>query len=185
MIRTSPFALRLLIAATVVLSAPAHAQGAAQKLRPGLWEHGFTMKSQSGQLEAAMKKMQDAMAQMTPQQRKQMQDMMASQGVGMTGGSQSVKLCLSKEDAERDVPPQQDGCDQKVKRSGNVWQITFQCKGPPPSSGEGQMTLASPTAYTGSFVLLTEVDGKPERMQMTQTGKWLAADCGAIRPIAR
>jgi hypothetical protein len=185
MIRTSPFALRLLTAATVILSAPAHAQGAAQKLRPGLWEHGFTMKSQSGQLEAGMKKMQDAMAQMTPQQRKQMQDMMASQGVGMTGGSQSVKLCLSKEDAERDVPLQQDGCDQKVKRSGNVWQITFQCKGPPPSSGEGQMTLASPTAYSGSFLLLTEVDGKPERMQMTQTGKWLAADCGAIRPIAR
>jgi len=183
--RTSSLALHLVAAATLAVSTSAHAQGAAQKFRPGLWEHAYTMKSQSGQLEAAMKQMQDAMAQMTPQQRKQMQDMMAAQGVGMTGGMQSVKVCLSKEDAERDMPPQQDGCDQKVRRTGNVWQITFQCKGPPPSSGEGQMTLVSPTAYSGNFTLLTDVEGKPERVQMTQTGKWISADCGNIRPVPR
>lgn len=180
-----PVVIQLLAAAALTLPAIAQAQGAAPKLRPGLWEHGYTMKSQSGQMEAAMKEMQDSLAKMPPEQRKMMQDMMAKQGVGMGAGGNTVKVCLTKEEAERDMPPQQEGCDQKVKRSGNTWQVSFQCKGPPPSSGEGQMTLISPTAYSGNFTIVTEVDKKPERVQMTQTGKWLAADCGAIRPVTR
>jgi len=180
-----PVAIQLLAAAALTLPAVAHAQGAAPKFRPGLWEHGYTMKSQSGQMEAAMKEMQASLAKMPPEQRKMMQDMMAKQGVGMGAGGNTVKVCLTKEEAERDMPPQQEGCDQKVKRSGNTWQVSFQCKGPPPSSGEGQMTLISPTAYTGNFTTVTQVEGKPERVQMSQTGKWLSADCGAIRPLKR
>ena len=74
------------------------------KMRPGLWEHGFSMASQSGELEAAMKQMQQQMASLPPDQRKMMQDMMAKQGVGIGPGGNTVKLCLSKEDAERDSP---------------------------------------------------------------------------------
>ena len=169
--------------ASALLACPlvALAQGTPPKLRPGLWEHGFTMSSQSGQMESAMKQMQQTMAAMPPAQRKMMEDMMAKQGVGIGAGGNSVKVCVSKEEAERDVPPQQEGCTQTAKRSGNVWQIAFQCKGPPPSSGEGQMTLLSPTAYTGNFNIRTEVNDKPEQVKMTQTGKWLSADCGNIR----
>ena len=153
------------------------------KMRPGLWEHGFSMASQSGELEAAMKQMQQQMASLPPDQRKMMQDMMAKQGVGIGPGGNTVKLCLSKEDAERDSPPQQEGCTQTARRSGNVWQVAFQCKGPPPSSGEGQVTLVSPTAYSGNFTIRTVERGKPEQFQMSQTGKWLSADCGNIRPV--
>ena len=39
--------------------APASAQ---EKMRPGLWEHSVTMKSQSGQMEAALAEAQKAMA---------------------------------------------------------------------------------------------------------------------------
>lgn len=75
--------------------APAHAQ--VQKLRPGLWEHSVVMKSQSGQMEAAM-------------------------------------------------------------------------------------TFNGPTAYTGQFKVTTTTNGKPDQLDMAQTGKWLAADCGALKP---
>lgn len=37
----------------------------------------------------------------------------------------------------------------------------------------------------GNFTIVTQVEGKPERVQMSQTGKWLNADCGAIRPVKR
>ena len=64
-------ALAVVLSATVLgpgLCATAHAQ--TQKLRPGLWENSVTMKSLSGQLEAAMAQMQKSMASLTPAQRK-------------------------------------------------------------------------------------------------------------------
>lgn len=156
----------------------------AQKMTPGLWEHTMSMKSESGKMEAAQKQMQQTMASLPPDQRKMMQDMMAAQGVGIGDKGHSVKICLTKEEAELDqLPKAEEGCTQTSKRTGNVWQIAFKCKGPPPSSGEGTATLQGPGAYTGSFNLLTDVDGKPERVQMTSTGKWLSASCGNVKPV--
>lgn len=173
----------LLAGAVLAWPLAASAQTARPSIRPGLWEHGFTMKSQSGQLESAMNQMKQTMANLPPAQRKMMEDMMARQGVGIGAGGNSVKVCVTPEEAARDEPPQTEGCSQTARRSGNVWQVSFQCKGPPPSSGEGQVTLLSPTAYSGEFDIRTEANGKPERFKMTQNGKWLGADCGNIRSV--
>lgn len=173
----------LILAALLGTTVNAFAQASAVKLKPGLWEHGFTMRSSSGQAEAALAQMQQAMASIPPEQRKMMEDMMAKQGVGIGPKGNSVKVCLTKEDVERDTPPQEPGCTQTSRRSGNVWQVSFQCKGPPPSSGEGQVTLQNPGAYSGNFTVRTTDKGKTETYQMSQNGKWLSADCGTIRPV--
>ncbi len=55
---------------------------AAQTLKPGLWEINNKMQSGSGEMEQAMASMEKQMAGMPPQQRKQMQDMLAKQGMG-------------------------------------------------------------------------------------------------------
>ena len=89
--------------------APAQAQ--VQKMRPGLWEHSVAMKSQSGEMEAAMAQMQKSMASMTPAQRKQMEQMLAQQGVAMGpgGSTTTVKVCISPEQADLDrIPPLHD-----------------------------------------------------------------------------
>ena len=49
-------------------------------------------------------------------------------------------------------------------------------------SGEGEMTFAGDKAYTGRSTMTSQVNGKPERMNMEMAGKWLAADCGNIKP---
>ena len=177
--------LPLLAALYAVLASPASfAQTGGTKMSPGLWEHSFTMKSQSGQMEKAMKEMQQAMASMPPEQRRQMEAMMGQHGMKLGPQGNSVKVCLTKEDAERDQPPPaQDGCTQTAKRSGNVWNISFKCPGPPPSSGDGSVTLQGAAAYGGVINVVTEVDGKPEKVQMTTSGKWLGADCGNVRPV--
>lgn len=178
-------------AATIVLMLPcavslAHAQ--PQKMRPGLWEHSVVMKSQSGQMEAAMAQMQKSMASMTPAQRKQMEQMLAQQGVAMgpNGNTNTVKVCISPEQADLDRIPPQEGCTQNVQRTGpNAVAMTFSCKGvqgQPPTTGEGTMTFSGPTAYTGQFKVKTTANGKPDQLDMAQTGKWLAADCGALKP---
>ncbi len=172
--------LALLVACTAL---PLAAQ--TQKLRPGLWEHGITMKNQGGQTDNAMAQMQQKMAGMPPEQRKMIEEMLAKQGVGLGARPGTVKVCLSKEDVERDELPPRDGCTQTVKRSGNTMQVAFQCKGNPPSSGEGVITVLSPTAYSGEFSSQTVVNGKPVTTPMSQAGQWVGADCGALQPIKR
>ena len=171
--------------ALVALSGAAGAQ--TQKMRPGLWEHAISMKTQSGQMEAAMAQMQKSLASMPPAQRKQMEQMLAQQGVGIGPTGQTIKICITPEQASQDTIAPQDGCTQNVKRTGaNTLAMTFRCKGgqdEPPSSGEGTITFNGPTAYTGNFKVKTTSNGKPEQIDMAQTGKWLAADCGAIKPV--
>ena len=174
-------------AALALLAGMAGGASAQQKMRPGLWEHSVNMKSQSGQMEAAMAEMQKSLASMPPEQRKQMEQMMAQQGVGMGPKGQTVKVCITKEQADLDNVPQQEGCTQKVQRvDASTMKVAFACKGgqgQPPSSGEGTITMQGPTAYTGQFKFKTQNQGKPEQIDMAQSGKWLSANCGAIKPM--
>jgi hypothetical protein len=116
-----------------------------------------------------------------------MEQMMAQSGVAMGAKVNVVKVCITPEDAARmDMPKFNDQCKQEVtKRSANTLQFKFTCAGQPPTTGEGEVTFSSPTAYTSKSVVNTSVEGKPERMTMDQSGKWLAADCGAVKPIKR
>jgi hypothetical protein len=159
---------------------------AQEKINPGLWEHSFTMKSQSGQMEAAQKQMQAQMAALPPAQRKQMEEMMAQSGVAMGPKGNTLKVCISKEDAEQDRLPQSDDrCQQQsLQRSGNTVRFKFKCSGEPPTSGEGEFTITSPKAYSGKSTVNTVVMGKAERMELSTTGTWLSADCGKLKPLS-
>lgn len=156
------------------------------KMLPGLWEHSFTMKSQGGQVEGAIAQMQQQMASLPPEQREMMAQMLAQQGVGMGPQGQSVKVCISKEEADLDSLPRREGCTQTVQRvNASTVKVAFSCKGTrdePPSSGEGSLQFSSPKTYKGNFVVKTVVENKPEQLQMAQSGQWLSADCGALKP---
>jgi hypothetical protein len=160
----------------------------AQTTKPGLWEITNKMQSSSGEMEKAMAGMEKQLAGMSPEQRRQMQDMMAKQGMSMgpgTGGGMSMKMCITKEMAERNEMPQQQQGDCKTTqspRNGNTMKISYVCT-QPPSSGEGVMTFSGDTAYTMKMNTTTTVKGKPEKMTMDAAGKWLSADCGNIKPI--
>jgi hypothetical protein len=170
---------------TLLLAAP---PALAQNLKPGLWEVNNKMQSSSGQMEKAMAESQKQMAAMPPEQRKMMQDMMAKQGLSMgpgAGGNMAVKICMTKEMAERnELPAQQGDCKTtNSPRSGNTMKMSFACT-QPPSSGEGTVTFVSPEAYTMKMTMKSMMQGKPETMTMDGGGKWLSADCGNIKPLA-
>lgn len=160
---------------------PARAQAG---LQPGLWEHRMQMKTASGQMEGAMAQMQSQLANMPAEQRKMIEERMSHSGVGLGGAPNTVRVCLSKEHAARGEAPQGDGrCQQHiVQRSGGTVKFRFTCSGNPPSSGEGEYTITSPRAYSGHSVVDTVVKGQPERVEMTQSGTWLSADCGGLKP---
>lgn len=172
-----------ILAGFLLLSAAAMA---AVKLdvKPGLWEHSFTIKSESGQIEAAMAEMQRQLEQMPPAQRQMMEQMMASQGMSLRPGGSSVRACLTAEDIARGELPQQEGCQQQILEQGrDRLRVRFSCAGNPPTSGEGEVVFHNPTHYAGKAVLETAIEGRPERMTVEQVGKWISADCGAIKPL--
>lgn len=159
----------------------------AQSSKPGLWEIKQKMGG-SAEMDQAMAQMQQQMASMPPAQRKQMEDMLAKQGMSMgagAGGGISMKVCMTKEMAERNEMPQAQQGDCKSTASprvGNTQKVSFTCT-QPPSSGEGQITFTSNEAYTMKMVTTTTVKGKPEKMTLDGSAKWLSADCGAVKPM--
>ena len=140
------------LALLVGMSGGAHAQ---QKMRPGLWEHHIRMHSQSGEIEAAMAQMQQAMADMPPEQRKQMEQMLAQQGVGLGPKGQTVKVCITPAQAEADHLPQQKGCTQNVQRiDANTTKLSFSCQGGPdhpPPAARARCVCKGPRPTAGNF----------------------------------
>ena len=156
----------------------------AQTQVPGLWEHSFKMKSQDAETDKAMADMQKQMAAMPPEQRKQIEQMMASRGMSMGAQGTTVKVCVTKEDVARKSEPQfREGCTQQVlQRTANSMKVKFECAKPQPMSGEGEMTFISDKAYTGKSTVMSQANGRAQQMTIEMAGKWLAADCGDVKP---
>ncbi len=177
--------LQHLIAA--VLTASAMGAG-AQTLKPGLWQVTNKMQT-SGAPAVDMSQIQQQMANMPPEQRKMMEEMMAKQGVKIgpaaPGGGMSVQICMTREMVERnELPAQQGDCrTTRQSRSGNTLKFAMACT-QPPSTSEGQLTYLSPEAYTMKMVIDSRATGKPEKVTMDGAGKWLGPDCGNVKPMA-
>jgi hypothetical protein len=161
----------------------------AQSMKPGLWEITNRMQTGSGQMEQQMAQAQKEMANMPPEQRKMMEDMMKQRGMKIGGpggaGGMTMRVCMSKEMAERKQMPTQRGDCKTTQQSmsGNTMKMAFTCTNPP-SSGEGQVTFVSGESYNMKMMVNTQVQGRPETMNMDASGKWLGADCGDIKPMA-
>lgn len=159
----------------------------AQKIKPGLWENTFSIRSGGGEVEAAMAQMQQQLASMPPEQRRQVEQMMAQRGVGMGAGQpNTVRVCVTPEQAARNELPTSDSrCKQTgYSRSGNTVRFKFTCQTEQgASSGEGEFTLVSDTEQRGRMNMLMQRGGREMRMQMQTGGKWLGADCGDLKPV--
>lgn len=177
------------VAVLVVVAAwsawDAHAQ-AGGTMKPGLWEITARMQGSGGQLDAAMAMAQQQMQNLSPEQRAQLEAMMKGRGVALGPQGSTVRVCVTKEQAEREELPQaQEGCTQQGQRSGKVFRYTFSCRSEPPMSGEGEYTLTSATSASGRTVVRTVVGGRNETVNVENSSTWLAADCGDLKPRAR
>ena len=170
---------------SLVLPALLGTSASAQKISPGLWEHSVTMKSRGGEMDAAMAQMQQEMARMTPEQRKQMEAMMGGQGMGMMAGRPTtVRVCLTPEQAARDevAPPDSQCRQQSFTRSGKTLRVKFVCEGQHQGTAEGEFTIDSDKAHHGKMVIDGLVRGQAQRIELEQSGRWLSADCGTVKP---
>lgn len=147
-------------------------------LRPGLWQHSFTMKSESGQMEQAIDEALRQLEQLPESQRKMVEEMMASQGINLGLSGSSVEVCITEQQLQEGTLPQQEGCEQTVTQEDNDhYFFEFQCAGDPPYSGSGSLSRVDREHYTGIAEFTTRMGGNPERITMHQEGQWLAEQC--------
>jgi hypothetical protein len=157
----------------------------AQTQAPGLWEHSITMNSPGGEAELAIAAAQQKLAALPPEQRQQIEQMMARNGVRISpGGTTTVRVCITKEAAARGTAVQLPGdCQQSgVVRKGNTMSFKFACTKPQPSSGEGEVSFISDKHYTGHSTINAQVAGRSQQLNVDLSGQWLAADCGDVKP---
>lgn len=171
------------------LAAIAAVPSSAQTMRPGLWQINNKITSKDSQLARQMTAMQKLLADMPPEQRKMMEEMVhKNAGVNlptMQDGGMLVKVCVTKEMvAQNQLPVQQTGncTHQRTPVVGKTMKMSFSCTDPQ-SSGEGSATFLSDTAYAMNMKVTANMGGKKETTSVSAKGEWLGADCGNIKPV--
>lgn len=184
----------------------AHAQTKID-MKPGLWENTIKLTGDSAQqmqtaytdqMKQAMEDMKKQMANMPPEQRKMMEEAMAASGmelsddgvvfdggkVSMTKDATVVQNCVTQEELDKGLLPESgDDCESKLTQVDKKRYRSMEvCKGDSPSTSEAELHLHSPTHYTGQGKTTHTVDGKSVEMAFTMEGKWLASDCGDVKP---
>jgi hypothetical protein len=155
--------------------------------KPGLWEVTSKMNSPTNpQMAKQIEEAQKAMASMPAAQRKQVEEMMAKQGMSInmgSGGATVMKICISPEMASRPPVEQRQGCTYNFSQRGNTHNFNFKCT-QPPGDGEGEIVFSGTDAYSGKIRLNSTERGKKETIDMVTSGKFLSANCGNIKPMA-
>lgn len=177
-IRTTLIAV---LAAGAAISLPA----VAQDIKPGLWEQTNDASYSDGQVQANMSDIQKMLANLSPEQRQRVQQMAQQNGVQMdlSNGALQSRICLTQEMIDRkQLPMQQGDCNSKLTPAGaNQLQVRFSCSRPR-ASGEGMLTLDSPTAYHASMQMHNQ-DQPNQVVNMNVAGRWVGSDCGDVRPV--
>jgi hypothetical protein len=170
----------------LVLSSTSFAQGST--LKQGLWEIKPISQIRDGQdmgaqMAAAQAQMQQSLAKMPPEQRKQMQAMMGQQGSPAGGGT---RICVSAAMAAKDKPmvDSEGRCEpSKVSRSGNKSSFEFNCTTEGRTMvGKGETTASGDTLSTRMDMTTTDASGRHSLHSEVQM-RYLGADCQGVKPI--
>jgi hypothetical protein len=176
----------ILVILITLLNSTAFAQNSG--LKPGLWEYSpisqiIDGRDMSTQMSSARAKMQEAMANMSPAQREQMQTTMGRQGL-LSGGV--MQICISPAMAAKDKPmaDAKGDCEStRVSRSGNKTSFEINCTTKEGTSvGKGESTVSGDTVTTRMDLATTDNRGNRHTMRSEIQMKYLGSDCKGIVP---
>jgi len=176
----------ILVILIALLSSTAFAQNFG--LKPGLWEYTPISQIMDGtdmtaQISSAQAQMQQALANMSPAQREQMQAMMGHRGMPSGG---AMQICISPAMAAKDKPMVDAKADcepTRVSRSGNKTSFEINCTTKRGTSvGKGESTISGDTVTTRMDMATTDNRGNHHTMRSEIQMKYLGSDCKGIMP---
>ena len=177
---------RLRASAAFVLTLLAVAAQAQSHLRPGLWEETVTSRTDNAQMNAAMEQMKQRMAAMTPEQRAAMEKMMGGHALPGSGAPNVIRVCITKEQAERNFTPDSNGhCSRtNVSTSGSTTRFDFACQSAHSTiTGHGVFTAMGDSAFAVSSTADTVTTKMTMHIQSDIAGKYISSDCGDVKPV--
>jgi len=180
---------KLIFVILIAFSSCAFAE--STNLKAGLWEmktirQAVDGRDMSAQMAAAQAQMQQAMASMTPNQRKQMEAMMKGMGTGTPSTGNAARICISPAMAAKNTPmvDQEGRCaPAKMTRNGNKSTFEFNCTTNERTMvGSGESTSNGNTISTRVDMSMTDRSGH-HTMQSESEMSYLGSDCQGIKPV--
>ena len=188
--------MRTLIFAGALAGVAANSATAAD-LRPldakiGLWETTTTTEMEGMPAMPAMPQIpKETLDKMPPAQRAQLEAAMKGRANLGAPRTTTSKSCTTKESLNRGFGmPENRGVDCKrdvISSSSSGIQLHMQCTptgGGPTSTSDVTMTRIDGEHVKGTMVSKTDVQGKPMTIKMNFASKWIAADCGDVKPYS-
>ena len=126
-------------------------------------------------------RMNERLKSMSPEKRKQVEDMMKQRGY-TPGGGGMTKICYSQKMVEGGAWANQNSCKTEYsKRTATAWKWHSSC----PELGYEGDGEATPDAnnFTVKSTGVSTISGKTRTSSTTRTGKWLGTDCGDLKPM--
>lgn len=157
----------------------------AADMKAGLWEIRTIKQVVDGQdMQAQMQAMQKQLAALPAAQRKQMEALMAGQGVDMSGGA--MRMCISEEAARRNTPviDPKDRCQpRELTRNGNTVRFEVDCvMDGRTTKGKGESTFSGNSVHSRMDMTTTGPDGR-HTMQTESQMTYLGPDCRGLAPV--
>jgi hypothetical protein len=171
-----------LTASTLALAALTAAAQSAPKIKPGLWEIHVEQEKNGQKMPDPSERMRDHMKSMTPERRKQFEEMMKQRGVDTSAGG-AIKICYTQKMLEHGAFSDQGGCKTNFSdRSATSWKWHSVCPQLNYES-DGEARFTDPENFVVKSSGASTSAGTTVKMSSTRTGKWLGADCGNVKPM--
>lgn len=153
-------------------------------IKSGLWEVKSSVLDASGKPQAPPE--QAAMANMPPELRARMAEMMKARGVAMPDANGVMKICQSKESLDSgkwQALAASTGCttDYSVQ-SGSNWKFHTSCP-KLKSESDGEMVFSNSENYTSKVTTSSSLMGKQNTQTRVTVAHWLGANCGDVKPL--
>ena len=153
---------------------------------PGLWQMTMQIKSGSEEMEQTMKRMQEQINSIPPSSANPIEKRLTAQSSDAPeeDSDQVFHMCVSPEMATQfEMPMQQTGnCKSEFKQdSEDIIRVSYTCDDPP-STGEGTIVLEGKRFYSAQMTISTQQEQRSEEIVISYQGKWIAQECGNIKP---
>lgn len=157
----------------------------APPIKPGLWQVTMETQDAKGNSADPLARAAAAMKDLPPAAREQMEAMMKARGVSMDGAGGGTKVCLSKEsfDQGKWQGMSKDCVVNYSTATGASWKWHSTCP-TMKSESDGEAIFTSPESYTIKMRMVSKMTGVEHTTNMTQSAKWLGADCGEVKPVS-
>jgi len=163
----------------LTLAAPAQS---VPRIKAGLWQIQLEQEENGHKMADASERMKEHMKNMTPERRKQFEEMMKQRGVDPSAGG-AVKLCYSQKMVERGAWSDQGGCKTEYsERSASAWKWHSICS-QMGYEGDGEASFPDSENFVVKSSGVLTAGGKTHDSRSVRTGKWLSADCGDVKPM--